>query len=155
MCDKPWLYSVLSSRQTVPMRGRGGGVVTGFRRTPAVSIGVPAGAPVPGAAHDLELLDKVVDLAPGAIVLLHHMDVVPADRAQWKTDPFRPTIQDGELWGRGSMDMKGQGVAQRAVTGPVGRELLRSGEVPARPIRLLDEAVNVQESKSCRIETLA
>ena len=27
--------------------------------------------------------------------------------------------------------------------------------VPARPIRLLDEAVNVQESKSCRIETLA
>jgi len=30
--------------------------------------GVPAGAPVPGAAHDLELLDKVVDLAPGASV---------------------------------------------------------------------------------------
>ena len=44
-----------------------------------------------------------------AILLLHHMDVVPADRSQWKTDPFTPTIQDGELWGRGSMDMKGQG----------------------------------------------
>jgi threonine synthase len=28
--------------------------------------GVPAGAPVPGSAHDLELLDRVVDLAPGA-----------------------------------------------------------------------------------------
>jgi acetylornithine deacetylase/succinyl-diaminopimelate desuccinylase-like protein len=47
-----------------------------------------------------------------AILLLHHMDVVPADRAQWKTDPFRPTIQGNELWGRGSMDMKGQGIAQ-------------------------------------------
>jgi acetylornithine deacetylase/succinyl-diaminopimelate desuccinylase-like protein len=47
-----------------------------------------------------------------ALLLLHHMDVVPADRAQWKTDPFTPTIQGNELWGRGSMDMKGQGIAQ-------------------------------------------
>ena len=50
--------------------------------------------------------------AGNAIVLLHHMDVVPADRAQWKTDPFTPTIRDNELWGRGAFDMKGQGVAQ-------------------------------------------
>ena len=47
-----------------------------------------------------------------AILLLHHMDVVPADRAQWKTDPFTPTIKNNELWARGAMDMKGQGVAQ-------------------------------------------
>jgi acetylornithine deacetylase/succinyl-diaminopimelate desuccinylase-like protein len=47
-----------------------------------------------------------------AILMLHHMDVVPADRTQWKTDPFTPTIQGGDLWGRGAMDMKGQGVAQ-------------------------------------------
>lgn len=47
-----------------------------------------------------------------AIVLLHHMDVVPADRSRWKTDPFTPTIVGNELWGRGSMDMKGLGVAQ-------------------------------------------
>jgi acetylornithine deacetylase/succinyl-diaminopimelate desuccinylase-like protein len=47
-----------------------------------------------------------------AILLLHHMDVVPADRAQWKTDPFTPTIRNNELWARGAMDMKGQGVAQ-------------------------------------------
>jgi acetylornithine deacetylase/succinyl-diaminopimelate desuccinylase-like protein len=46
-----------------------------------------------------------------AIVLLHHMDVVPADRARWHTDPFTPTIQGNDLWGRGSMDMKGLGVA--------------------------------------------
>jgi acetylornithine deacetylase/succinyl-diaminopimelate desuccinylase-like protein len=47
-----------------------------------------------------------------AIVLLHHMDVVPADRAQWKTDPFTPTIRGNELWGRGAFDMKGQGISQ-------------------------------------------
>jgi len=45
------------------------------------------------------------------ILLLHHMDVVPADRSRWKTDPFAPTIQNGEMWGRGTMDMKGLGVA--------------------------------------------
>src|SRR5262245_52373637 len=26
------------------------------------------------------------------LVLLHHMDVVPADRTQWKTDPFKPVL---------------------------------------------------------------
>src|SRR4051812_33307801 len=54
----------------------------------------------------------IAPAAGKAILLLHHMDVVPADRTQWKTDPFTPTIQNGDLWGRGSMDMKGQGVAQ-------------------------------------------
>src|SRR5256885_10262095 len=49
-----------------------------------------------------------------ALLLLHHMDVVPADRAQWKTDPFTPTITGNELWARGAMDMKGPGVAELA-----------------------------------------
>ena len=47
-----------------------------------------------------------------AVLLLHHMDVVPADRSQWKMDPFSGTIQGPTSWGRGSLDMKGQGVAQ-------------------------------------------
>jgi acetylornithine deacetylase/succinyl-diaminopimelate desuccinylase-like protein len=46
------------------------------------------------------------------IVLLHHMDVVPADRSQWTVDPFGAQIKDGQLWGRGAFDMKGQAVAQ-------------------------------------------
>jgi acetylornithine deacetylase/succinyl-diaminopimelate desuccinylase-like protein len=40
------------------------------------------------------------------------MDVVPADKSQWKVDPFAATIQGDELWGRGALDMKGMGVAQ-------------------------------------------
>ena len=67
----------------------------------------------PGKAILYARLKATVTPASGkAILLLHHMDVVPADRAQWKTDPFTPTIQGGDLWGRGSMDMKGQAVAQ-------------------------------------------
>jgi len=54
----------------------------------------------------------VLPPAGKAILLMHHMDVVPADRAQWKTNPFEPTIRGNELWARGAMDMKGQGVAQ-------------------------------------------
>jgi acetylornithine deacetylase/succinyl-diaminopimelate desuccinylase-like protein len=67
----------------------------------------------PGKAIVYARLKATKSPAAGkAILLLHHMDVVPADRAQWKTDPFTPTIRGDELWGRGSMDMKGQGIAQ-------------------------------------------
>jgi acetylornithine deacetylase/succinyl-diaminopimelate desuccinylase-like protein len=45
------------------------------------------------------------------IVLLHHMDVVPADKSRWKRDPFGADIAEGAIWGRGAIDMKGPGVA--------------------------------------------
>jgi acetylornithine deacetylase/succinyl-diaminopimelate desuccinylase-like protein len=67
----------------------------------------------PGKAIVYARLKAAVSPPAGkAVLLLHHMDVVPADRTQWKTDPFTPTIQNNELWARGAMDMKGQGVAQ-------------------------------------------
>jgi acetylornithine deacetylase/succinyl-diaminopimelate desuccinylase-like protein len=67
----------------------------------------------PGKAIIYARLKATVSPAAGkALVLLHHMDVVPADRGQWKVDPFAAQVQDGELWGRGSFDMKGQAVAQ-------------------------------------------
>jgi acetylornithine deacetylase/succinyl-diaminopimelate desuccinylase-like protein len=46
------------------------------------------------------------------LLLLHHMDVVPVDRARWSRDPFGAEIAEGKLWGRGAFDMKGAGVAQ-------------------------------------------
>ena len=46
-----------------------------------------------------------------AIALLHHMDVVPATASQWSVDPFSGTVNDGYIWGRGAIDMKGEAVA--------------------------------------------
>ena len=48
----------------------------------------------------------------GALCLLHHIDVVPAEAAEWSVDPFGAEIRDGYLWGRGAIDMKSMGVMQ-------------------------------------------
>jgi acetylornithine deacetylase len=45
--------------------------------------------------------------APGGYVLSGHTDVVPVDGQQWSSDPFKPEIRDGKLFGRGTADMKG------------------------------------------------
>lgn len=47
-----------------------------------------------------------------AIVLLHHMDVVPADKRYWSVDPFAGVVKDGYVWGRGALDMKGMGIIE-------------------------------------------
>ncbi len=49
----------------------------------------------------------------GALLLLHHLDVVPPGDG-WSHDPFGGEAVDGELWGRGALDVKSLGVAQLA-----------------------------------------
>lgn len=46
-----------------------------------------------------------------ALVLIHHMDVVPARAEEWSAPPFSGEIRDGFLYGRGTLDTKGLGVA--------------------------------------------
>jgi len=53
----------------------------------------------------------VADKAPG-LVLLHHIDVVPANRDYWSFDPLSGEIKDGFVYGRGAIDTKGLGIAQ-------------------------------------------
>jgi acetylornithine deacetylase/succinyl-diaminopimelate desuccinylase-like protein len=66
----------------------------------------------PGKAIIMARLKATKTPAAGKpIVLMHHMDVVPADKSRWPMDPFAAVIRNGELWGRGAMDMKGLGVA--------------------------------------------
>jgi len=44
-------------------------------------------------------------------LLLHgHVDVVPAQADEWRQPPFAAELVDGEVWGRGALDMK-SGVA--------------------------------------------
>jgi acetylornithine deacetylase/succinyl-diaminopimelate desuccinylase-like protein len=46
------------------------------------------------------------------IVLLNHIDVVPAEAKDWTHPPFKGEIDDGDLWGRGALDMKNMGIAE-------------------------------------------
>ncbi len=93
----------------------------------------PPGNEMKAAAFLKALLDKegiearIVESAPGranlyarlrgngskkALVLMHHMDVVPADMKLWKEPPFGGLVKGGEIWGRGSLDNKGGGVME-------------------------------------------
>jgi len=48
----------------------------------------------------------------GPIILLNHIDVVPADRSAWHFDPFGGEVRDGYILGRGALDMKGHGIME-------------------------------------------
>jgi acetylornithine deacetylase/succinyl-diaminopimelate desuccinylase-like protein len=60
--------------------------------------------PVPGRRS---LVARIEGRVPGApsLALVGHTDVVPADASEWKHDPFGGEIIDGEVWGRGAIDM--------------------------------------------------
>lgn len=46
------------------------------------------------------------------LLLLSHLDVVPAEPERWERDPFGGEVADGMVWGRGALDMKGIVVMQ-------------------------------------------
>lgn len=46
------------------------------------------------------------------LILLSHIDVVPAAAESWKVDPWSGALNDGAIWGRGALDMKGMGVVE-------------------------------------------
>ncbi|KAB2345550.1 M20/M25/M40 family metallo-hydrolase [Actinomadura rudentiformis] len=45
------------------------------------------------------------------LLLLGHSDVVPVERSKWTVDPFAGVVKDGEIYGRGALDMKGANAA--------------------------------------------
>ena len=56
------------------------------------------------------------------LILLNHMDVVRADSSDWRHPPFSGEIADGEMYGRGALDMKGEGLQQAMVMLIAARE---------------------------------
>lgn len=46
------------------------------------------------------------------LLLLNHLDVVPAEAERWTVPPFSGDIRDGFIWGRGATDMKGTAICQ-------------------------------------------
>lgn len=60
--------------------------------------------PAPGRANLIARL-RGTDAGAPSLALVGHLDVVPADPAGWRHDPFGAEIIDGEIWGRGAVDM--------------------------------------------------
>src|SRR6478609_2354716 len=73
-----------------------------------------------------------LEAAPGrgALLVHGHVDVVPANAAEWTVDPFSGAVRDGYVWGRGAVDMKDM----VAMTLAVARDLKRRGVVPEREL---------------------
>ncbi|MCU1530067.1 MAG: hypothetical protein JWP75_3830 [Frondihabitans sp.] len=70
------------------------------------------------------------DRSKPGLVVHGHLDVVPADPANWSVDPFEGVVKDGMLWGRGAVDMKNMDAMMLTAVG----DILRAGERPARDL---------------------
>jgi len=70
------------------------------------------------------------DSSRGALLVHGHLDVVPAEPAEWSVHPFSGAIENGYVWGRGAVDMKDM-VGMMIV---VARQLKRAGIVPPRDL---------------------
>ena len=90
---------------------------------------VESGAPGRG---NVVLRVPGADPGRGALLVHGHLDVVPADPAEWTVHPFSGEVRDGYVWGRGAVDMKGM----VAMTVAVARQLKRDGAVPRRDLIL-------------------
>jgi acetylornithine deacetylase/succinyl-diaminopimelate desuccinylase-like protein len=82
-----------------------------FLKDKFLADGIPATTwePVPGRGIVAARLHGI-GKHQKALLLLSHMDVVPADPKEWKTPPFSGDVKDGTIWGRGALDDKGPGV---------------------------------------------
>ena len=69
----------------------------------------------------------------GDPILVHgHLDVVPADADDWQLHPFSGEIHEGQVWGRGAVDMKDFDAMLLSTV----RARARAGVVPDRPLVL-------------------
>lgn len=73
------------------------------------------------------------DAALKPLLMIGHMDVVAADRADWTRDPFVPVEENGYIFGRGSEDNK-YDVAMMVAT---LAQLKKQGWTPRRTVILL------------------
>ncbi|MEB3070514.1 M20/M25/M40 family metallo-hydrolase [[Mycobacterium] vasticus] len=70
------------------------------------------------------------DPSRGALLIHGHLDVVPAEAADWSVHPFSGAVEDGYVWGRGAVDMKDMVGMMIAVA----RHLKQAGIVPPRDL---------------------
>ena len=66
--------------------------------------------PSPGRGNLLATLKGNGKRRP--LLLLNHIDVVPAEKERWSFDPSEGVVKDGHLYGRGSLDDKSMGIVE-------------------------------------------
>lgn len=81
------------------------------------------------------------------LLLMGHTDVVPANPDRWRRDPFAAELVDGEVWGRGAIDMLNLTASMAVAI----RCLARSGFTPRGGLVYLavadEEALGTQGAK--------
>ena len=102
---------------------------------------------VTGALGDAGLPSELLELVPGRgsvftrlrgdgsggepLLLLSHLDVVPAQAASWTHGPFDGDVADGYVWGRGAVDMKNLLAMELTVVRMLAAEARAAGRDPA------------------------
>ncbi len=149
------ILSGLSSEQTVEMEADAILLLQELIRIPSVNYGEGKGDEKAAAQYCADKLAEVgisselIETAPGRVnvvakisgsntdrpgLVVHgHIDVVPANAADWSVDPFGGVMKDGYIWGRGAVDMKDGDAMFLAVV----RAWARAGIQPPRNILLI------------------
>ncbi|CAN5303100.1 M20/M25/M40 family metallo-hydrolase [soil metagenome] len=83
----------------------------------------------PGRANVFARLEGA-DRTRGALLVHGHLDVVPAEAADWSVHPFSGAVENGYVWGRGAIDMKNMIGMMIAVA----RHFKRENIVPPRDL---------------------
>jgi len=83
----------------------------------------------PGRASVVARIEGA-DRSRPALLIHGHLDVVPADAAEWTVHPFGGEEKDGYVWGRGAIDMKDMD----AMTLALVRDWARTGTKPPRDV---------------------
>ena len=98
-------------------------LAAGYLQAQLAEVGIESEqlADVPGRGNLLARWPGAGRARP--LLLMGHVDVVPAEAARWSHPPFGAEIHDGQLYGRGAVDMKNIVAIQLTIT----RLLKRSG----------------------------
>jgi acetylornithine deacetylase/succinyl-diaminopimelate desuccinylase-like protein len=131
-------------------------------RDAALAAGFTTATLIETAGHPAVYAERIVDPSlPTALIYGHH-DVQPVDPLdEWDSPPFEPQVRDGNIYGRGAVDDKGQvwmqlkGVEAQLQTReelPVNLKLIVEGEEESGSVNF--EALLVQEQERLRADVL-
>jgi acetylornithine deacetylase/succinyl-diaminopimelate desuccinylase-like protein len=84
--------------------GRSVDVLASYLEDAAGGLDLETFEPLPGRSSLVARIEGRDPDAP-SLLLMGHTDVVPANADGWQRDPFGGELVDGEVWGRGAVDM--------------------------------------------------